>query len=388
MKKKLFALIVPLMMVGTLTGCGESGKYNDFCAKAADTAPLLLNSKTGKEIYTSEESVRELEDYNSVLALNTYTFQGKELKITWEFLPKEKWVISTYALDATRSKVTPTYGKEAFDATAQCIVSYVEGGKSQGKTVLNWKFSVAKTEVVERTLKQIDEDYVKNGFKLGDMGKNAEGKDTMIGTRGYITSTFEQPDHTYAGVFISDGEHSLQLYAGQISNLWKENNLKTGDCIFVVGPLQIYQGFIEMSPTMMEPIDAKAYSIADPVTTDLTNKQWDSSVMLYQSSLVTLSNCTYSSGADKIEPGSTKHATVAFKHGEDTINVYCSYHLGEKMSKAVKELILGATKEDGTEVPGLAATDMVTIKGILTFADVDTPEIIPIFGAASFVKAA
>ena len=166
MKKKLFALIVPLMMVGTLTGCGESGKYNDFCAKAADTAPLLLNSKTGKEIYTSEESVRELEDYNSVLALNTYTFQGKELKITWEFLPKEKWVISTYALDATRSKVTPTYGKEAFDATAQCIVSYVEGGKSQGKTVLNWKFSVAKTEVVERTLKQIDEDYVKNGFKL------------------------------------------------------------------------------------------------------------------------------------------------------------------------------------------------------------------------------
>ena len=116
MKKKLIALIVPFMMVGALTGCDNSKEYNEFCAKAADTMPMLLNSSTGKEIYASEEHVRDLEDYNSVLALHTFKFQEKEMTVTWECLPADKWVQSSYVMDQTRYKLAPIYGKEAYEA--------------------------------------------------------------------------------------------------------------------------------------------------------------------------------------------------------------------------------------------------------------------------------
>ena len=115
MKMKFKALILPFMMMATLTGCSNDGQYNKFCEAAADAAPLLLNSLTGKEIYASEK-VRTLSDYNSVLALTTFTFQEKELAIDWEFSPAEKWVAAPYAVDETRNKMMPVYGKEAFDA--------------------------------------------------------------------------------------------------------------------------------------------------------------------------------------------------------------------------------------------------------------------------------
>ena len=124
MKKKLLSLIIPALLLTGLTSCGNSKKYDALCAAAAEAAPLLLNSSTGKEILTSERIVRELKDYNSVLALNSYTFQEKELDISWELLPAEKWVQSTYSLDETRYKIAPVYGKEAYDAYIKCVVSY------------------------------------------------------------------------------------------------------------------------------------------------------------------------------------------------------------------------------------------------------------------------
>ena len=377
MKNKLLALVVPFMMVGVLTGC-DNGQYNDFCAKAADTVPVLLNSSTGKEIYASEENVRDLEDYNSVLGIKNFKFQEKELTVTYELLPADKWVQSAYALDETRYKITPVYGKEDFEASIKATVSYVEGKKTKGKAELNWKFNVAKTEVVEKTLKEINEEFIANGNKLGDLATDAEGKAVQIGTRGYITATYEQPDHTYAGVFISDGEYSLQLYAGQISNLWKENGLKVGDCIFAVGPLSMY-GIIEMKPTMMEPIDGAAYKIAEPKYVDLSNKALgnNNDLWINQSSLVSINNCKYKSGLDKFDP--KNHSTLVFTSGENTVKLYCSYHLGETMMGAIKTLVEGY----GENPPA------VTLKGILTYSTTDNDfEIIPVFGTNSFVAAA
>ena len=92
MKKKLLSFIIPVLMITGLTSCGNATKYNALCEAAADAAPLLLNSNTGKEIYSSDTLTRTLKDYNSVLALNTFTFQEKELDLTWEFAPKDKWV--------------------------------------------------------------------------------------------------------------------------------------------------------------------------------------------------------------------------------------------------------------------------------------------------------
>lgn len=373
MKKKLLALIVPFMMVGALTGCESSKQYDEFCAKAADTMPMLLNSATGKEIYASEEHVRDLEDYNSVLALGSFKYQEKELTVNWELLPAEKWVKSSYALDETRYKITPVYGKEDFEASIKCTVSYVEGKKTKGKTEMNWKFNVAKTEVVEKTLKEINEEFIANGNKLGDLATDAEGKAVQIGTRGYITATYEQPDHTYAGVFISDGEYSLQLYAGQISNLWKENGLKVGDCIFAVGPLSMY-GIIEMKPTMMEPIDGEAYKIAQPKAVDLTGKTIgsDTSLWINQSSLVTMTAAKYKSGLDKFNP--KNHSTLVFTCQDKDVKLYCSYHLGETMMTAIQTAI-DAYKDN---------PPAVTIKGILTYSTTDNDfEIIPVFGTDS-----
>ena len=377
MKKKFLAIIVPAMMMASLAGCAGGGQYNDFCAKAADAAPLLLNSATGKEIFASETTVRELSNYNSVLALNTYTFQEKELSLTWDLQPAEKWVNSAYALDATRNKIAPVYGAEEFEASIKCTISYVEKGKTQGKAELGWKFKVAPTHVMEMTLKQLNEKFVENGNKLTGMDKDAEGKDISVGVRGYITETYEQPDHTYAGVFISDGEYSLQLYAGQISSLWKENNLKVGDCIFAVGPLSMY-GIIEMKPTMMEPIDGKAYNIADPVTVDLTGKEMQGAAnWLNQSSLVSISGCKYKSGLDSFK--ATSHSTLKFSCGEQEVKLYCSYHLGETMMNAIK---------DACSVEGFAEKT-VTLKGILTVSSTDNDfEIIPVFGTGSIVVAA
>ena len=376
MKKKLLAFIVPFMMVGALTGCDSGGKYDDFCAKAADTMPMLLNSSTGKEIYASEDHVRDLEDYNSVLGLHTFTFQEKELVVDWQMSPADKWVKSSYVMDETRYKLTPVYGKEDYEASLKCVVSYVEGKKTKGKAEMNWKFNVAKTDVVEKTLKEINEEFIANGNKLGDLATDAEGKAVQIGARGYITATYEQPDHLYSGVFISDGEYSLQLYAGKLSDLWKENGLKVGDCVFVVGPLSMY-GIIEMKPTMMEQIDGEAYKIAQPKSVDLSGKDIgsDNSLWINQSSLVSIDNCKYSSGLDKFDP--KNHSTLVFTSGENSVKLYCSYHLGETMMEAIKTFC--------EENPDKA----VTIKGVLTYSSTDSDfEIIPVFGVESFVAAA
>lgn len=372
--KKLIGLAVPVMMMASLTGCDNSAQYNEFCARAADAAPLLMNSATGKEIYSSEK-VRVLDEYNSVLALNTYTFAGKEMAFTWELSPKDKWVSSTYVVDATRNKLTPVYGQEAFEADVKCTVSILEKGKKHGKAELSWKFRVEPTTVVELSLKQINENYVNNNNSLGNMGgKDAEGNDIIIGTRGIITSTFEAPDDVYSGVFISDGEYSLQLYAGKITDLWKENQLKVGDCVFAVGPLSIY-GAIEMKPSLLDPIDAAAYNIKAPVTIDLANKTFDGkTLMVNQSSLVTLADCKYKSGN---VAGESAHATVMFTHGETDITVYVNYHIGKTAMNAVKELISGYKAGETT----------VTIKGVLGFYD-GNPQIVPIFGVNSFIAAA
>ncbi len=377
MKRLFRALILPAMMMATLSACGSgSKKFNELCAKAADTAPLLLNSATGKEIFASSHK-RELADYNSVLGLKTFTYSQKEFDVEWEATPADKWVSSTYLLDETRIKMAPIYGPEGFEASLKCTVSYSEKGKVKGKTSLEWFFDVAKTEVVEKTLRQINEEFVANGKKLGSLATDEEGKAVQIGTRGYITATYEESEHVYAGVFIQDGEYSLQLYAGQISSLWKENGLKVGDCIFVVGPLSMY-GIIEMKPTLMEPIDGAAYNIASPVTVSLEGKQMQAEEnWLNQSSLVELPGCKYKSGLDKFDP--KNHSTLVYECGTMTVKLYCSYHLGETMMDEIKTLV-DATKGN---------PPTVTIKGILTYSSTDSDfEIIPVFGTGSIVTPA
>ena len=374
MKNKFLTLLLPVMMMGSLIGCSNGSEYNDFCAQAADAAPLLLNSSNGKEIFASETTVRELANYNSVLALNSFIYLEKELTVTWDLLPAEKWVSSPYVLDASRNKISPVYGKEGFEASIKATVSYIENGKSKGKTELNWKFNVASTDTVELTLKEINENFVNNGKKITGMDKDEEGKDINIGTRGIITGSFEAPDHVYAGVFISNGEYSMQLYSGSLSDLWKENQLKVGDCVFAVGTLHVYNGYMELYPSLLEQIDANAYNIAAPTNIDASSKSWNVSLLVNASSLITLSDCIYDSGNIT---ANTAHASINFKHGDTSVTVYCNYHLGPTMMDAIKGLVEGYT----------AGTSKVTLKGILSFYN-DTPQIIPIFGADSFVLVA
>ena len=373
MKNKFMALILPFMMMGSLSACGGSKSssvdYNKFCADAIDAAPLLLDSSTGKEIFVSETKVRELKNYNSVLALSSYTYKGKELKVEWQPDNAEKWVSSPYVLDASRTKYAPIYGNADYETSLKCTVSYVEAEKVLGSKEVTWKFNVEAATAVEKTLKEINEAYVENEYKLEDLANG------LVATRGIITSSFEQPDHLYAGVFMQDGEYGTQLYAGKLDDLWAENNLKVGDCIFAVGSLSLYNGIIEMKPDLIEVIDKATYHIADPVTIDLAEKSWSrEGLMVNQSSLVTLSGCVYSSGNVTSE---SSHASITFVHGNDEITVYCNYHIGKPAMATIKELVGGYTKD----------TTTVTIKGVISFYN-ETPQIIPVFGAASFVAAA
>ena len=373
MKRLFRALILPALMMATLAGCGgnsgEQTDYNDLCAKAADAQPMLLNASTGKEIYTSSHK-KELSGYNSVLALKGFTYKEKEFKVDWELTPADKWTSSTYLVDNTRLKMTPNYDATGFEASLKATVSYAEGGQQKGKAELSWAFDVAASTVKELTLKQINENYVKNGNDLGDMAKDSEGKDVTVGTRGIVTSTFEKKDHVYAGVFIQDGEYALQLYAGSLSSLWAENGVKEGDCVFVVGKLSVY-GVIEMGPTLMEIIDPAAYNIAEPVTINLNEKEFTgSALMKHQSTIATFNNLTYVSG--NVEKTSS-HATIKFSNGDTEVAVYCNYHIGPDAMTAIQEL-----------VDGYDTDTVVNIKGILSFYNND-PQIIPIFGAESFI---
>ena len=372
MKRLFRTLILPALMIATLAGCGgnnDKTDYNDLCAKAADAQPMLLNASTGKEIYTSSHK-KELSGYNSVLALKGFTYKEKEFTVDWELTPAEKWTSSTYLVDASRLKMTPNYDATGFEASLKATVSYAEDGKVKGSAELSWAFDVAASSVKELTLQQINENYVKNGNDLGDMAKDSDGKDVTVGTRGIVTSTFEKKDHVYAGVFIQDGEYSLQLYAGSLSSLWAENGVKEGDCVFVVGKLSVY-GVIEMGPTLMEIIDPAAYNITAPTTINLNEKEYTgSALMKYQSSLAVFNNLTYVSGnVDKV----TSHATIKFSNGDTEVNVYCNYHIGPDAMDAIKALV----GEYDTET-------VVNVKGILSFYD-GNPQIIPVFGVQSFI---
>ena len=94
-------------------------------------------------------------------------------------------------------------------------------------------------------------------------------------------------------------------------------------------------------------------------------------MIINQSSLVTLSDCVYVSGNVSKNDG---HASIMFKHNEDSITVYCNYHIGPTAMDAIKELVGGYTANETT----------VTLKGILSFYN-ETPQIIPVFGVNSFV---
>ncbi|NLZ15572.1 MAG: hypothetical protein GXY27_02695 [Erysipelotrichaceae bacterium] len=384
MKNKHFSLLIPALMIVSLVGCNpvNNKAYNEFVARAADSVSLLLNSNTGKEIYPSETIERQLDNYNSVLALKQFTFQEKEITLDWEYSPVNKWVVGVYTSDESRLKMTPIYGPEAFEASIKCNVSYVEKGKTLGKVELNWKFNVDVTVVTEMTLQAINETYVNNNFKLdGLAGKDENDNTIIIGTRGYITATFEQPDHLYAGVFLSDGAYSMQLYAGKLSNLWNEGKYKVGDCIFVVGTISLYSGLMEIAPTFMEVINGEAYNIASPVTLDGNDIAWNTSSAVYASTLVTLDDCTYKSGnVDKV----SSHANIIFMHGSDEIVVACNYHIGPTFMQNIKDLVGGKeATESEPAVPGFVANQTkVNLRGILSIYD-STLQIIPVFGADS-----
>ena len=374
-KMRLAALLLPFMMMATLAGCDAQDKqYDELCAKAADVFPLVLNSANGKEIYASEK-VRPLDNYASVLTLKEFKYAEKDFTVDWAMTPAEKWVSSTYVLDEARNKMAPTYGKEDYDASLKATVSCLVDGKNRGKKELTWNFHVGSVDTVEMTLKALNEKFVANNYALGDLAKDSEGKDVTIATRGIITATFNpaKSGDLGSGVFIQDGEYGLQLFDTKyLFDLWKESGVKVGDCVFVVGKLSLYNGIIEMAPSMFEMVDATAYSIAKPVTIDLTNKTWDKTLKLNQSILATFADCKYKDG-NVTAVGS--HASINFTHGETNVLAYANYHIGEEGMTAIKNLV-------DTFIAGETTT---TIKGILTFYN-DSPQIIPIFGVNSFVN--
>ena len=105
MKKSLF--ILPLLMVSALAGC-NGNKGPNLAEQALDSFPMLIDFATGKEINVVTED-HDAKDLDAFLGLKSLYWQETEFELTWNAAPAEKWVVTDYKADETRTKFRPIY---------------------------------------------------------------------------------------------------------------------------------------------------------------------------------------------------------------------------------------------------------------------------------------
>ena len=370
MKKSLF--ILPLLMVSALAGCNGGSKGPNLAEQALDSFPMLIDFATGKELNIVEDK-QTAKDLDMFLGLKSLYWQETEFDLTWTPAPAEKWVVSEYKQDESRTKFRPIYGAEAFDCSLQLDIQTKDGKQ---KATATWSFeaqvhkALDLTDYTYTTIEDLSKGFV-------DTGKPTSGKYYVV---GYIHAHMEEPDHVYSGVYLGDGQYGTQLYAGQLSKLWSSYGFADGDLVIAAGTVSPYKGLMEIKPDAMEPVLEKDYpNVKKPVVLNGNELSWgtndkgETSAKYHQCAPVEIT-VSYVSG--KVESESAQGDLVFKTSDNKTINVSCNYHIGKTAMASLMEL-----------TANIQVGDTYKLRGVISVYD-DAPNIIPINGAASFTKVA
>ena len=355
-KTKLFLL--PLLLVGSasfLTSCGEDNM--PFLEAAVDGVSMLLDSDSGREIYMDYDKTLQAADYKSYLGLKSITFDEQELEVEWKY-DETKWYRSTYLADESRYKFTPIYSDDetagTFDTTLTVEIKY-----KNAKMEKTWDFHVTPLAYVVSDLETVQKAYAADNTNFPK----------KLSSTGKVVGWLEpSSDHLYAGVYVADGEYGMMLYAGQLSNLWKELNFKIGDNILFCGSVEPYSGLMEVKPSYIEILaEDDPRCGAAPVTLN-GNELGYANLGVHQSALISYKNLKYKSvksdgdGGDNVfKVGS--HVTITCEDETGAIvPVRINYHIGKTRQTELKTMVdswtANSTIFDFEGVVGMYAPDV------------------------------
>ena len=365
-KTKLFLL--PLLILGNaaaLASCGEN--YDAFVKEAVDSVAVLLDSVSGREIYIDYEKTIQAEDYKSFLGLKEIKVDDQELNVEWKY-DEAKWYRSTYSGDETRYKFTPIYSDDetagVFDTTLGVKISYK--GSAIEKT---WNIHVNKLAYVVTDIPTFQQNYA----------NDSENFPKKISAVGKVTAWFEpSTDHLYAGVFVGDGEYGMMLYAGQLSNIWKELNFKIGDYVLFCGEVAPYSGLAEVKPSYMEILSDDDPRIGDEPVVINGNELGPTGLPVHQSSLVKYDGLTFKSvRADGAETDGYKvgsHVNIKCVDEQNReITIRVNYHIGKTKQEAEKAMV-------DTWTPNVTKLNFNGVIGVYS----PNPQLVPVYNIEPF----
>lgn len=363
MKKKLSLLLMSGIMAASLASCGGDAKaYNDLCKEALDSIPMLLDASTGKEIYATDEAL-EASNYRQFLGLNVLTWRDVEFKLDWKVSDESKWIVSSYKLDATRTRFMPNYTDNEETGNFECgltlTISALKGGKVAGKASESWKFQAEPLEYSTYTIQGLEEAYTADPDHMGNK---------KVAVVGRIVGSFEQSTkHLYSGVYVQDGAYGVMLYAGTLGNAWFEQEMKVGDPVIIAGATSPFNGLLEVKPDYIEVLtedDPRVTALTAPVVNDGDEIGFENLVP-YQSALVRMTGLKYKSG--KVT-SLTSHTNIIFTKDSKDVTVRLNYHLGETKMQELKDLI-------DTFVANTTVVDFFGVTGVY-----NDPQLSPVCG--------
>ena len=336
MNKNLLKFILPIAVIGSLSGCAEQGPSADEVLKKPFTN-ALMNAVTGDWINDDFYTAR-LTSPAYLVYFQKVEVKGVMVDISYKFDTKtaSKWKEKVVTLDETdyRRKLIPTYNDDGTDLASSITFTASYKGKTKDVTY-NLLLLAEKAEAF--TLKQIAEGKAKVG--------------AYISTKGIITYKF--PNTARDGIAIADGESALLIYDKSKVYEGQYDNFNVGDIVTVEGKLDKYNGLFELYPTKMATTTAQG-SIATPVNLEATIDIWkNTDGMAHQASrLVNFANLQVTEEFKNAAVSSTTTVTaglVAVDPEDETktanIRVVFNYHIGAENANAIKAKL--ATLEVG-----------------------------------------
>lgn len=318
---KLFKLLVPVLALGLLAGCGEAKLEQSIVDAVSEIGALLTSGATGTP-YSDRSMTINIKSGDTLVGttsikinqetLKVDTTNGVEVTISYAIDTESSanWVIAPGKPDAAHARIAPKiYDFEDYTSVLTATIAYGETTKA-----VSWNISVAQRgyELVVVPLGDVREEVAIN---------------TDFTTRGYLTGFFKDPTHVYAGAVIADGESAINLNRGQLGNLWAQDNYQIGDLVLVTGKHTTYNGVHQLVPTEMV-MDYAYAEVSDPVDLVINSEAEFSAEALdgMDSRVIRMNNLVYVSGKEGVKVNGS-HASIIMKFGTLNITLYVNYHI-------------------------------------------------------------
>ncbi|MFA5481423.1 MAG: hypothetical protein WC282_03480 [Bacilli bacterium] len=332
---KLAKLLIPVFALTALVGCEEAIPTEQLVVDAVSEIGALLTNASSGTPYSDRSMTINLTSGQTLSAttmvkINTETLKvdmvnGVEVTITYAIdeTTAANWSIKLGSPDATHARLAPKiFDFDDYTSTLTGTIAYGTLTKA-----VSWTISIAQRgyELVVIPISEV---------------RGTIAVDQEFTTRGYITGTMEpNTTHLYSGVFIADGEYAIMLYAGQLSNIWFQNEFAIGDLVMVTGKYAPYNGLSEMKPTEMA-IDYAYAEVTEPVDIIIASEAEFSTVNLtgHDCAIIQVNGLVYQSGKELLTSGGG-HVTIKFKLGATDVDMYVNYHVGKPVQEALIALM-------------------------------------------------